>query len=82
MVANSQTAHFISRYAHNASATISSILTVFGVKALASAKSTLKSLQTARMVSVLASMTDVELAQIGITRSEIPPYAAKLMSDE
>ncbi|MEQ6204502.1 DUF1127 domain-containing protein [Sulfitobacter sp. HNIBRBA2951] len=35
-------------------------------------------LQTARMVSVLTNMSDQQLKQIGITRSEIGQYAQKL----
>lgn len=46
------------------------------------AKSTLKSLQTARMMSVLTNMSDHQLAKIGITRSEILQYAERLMSEE
>ncbi|SEW04766.1 protein of unknown function [Aliiroseovarius sediminilitoris] len=46
------------------------------------AKAALKALQMARMLSTLANMTDYQLAQIGISRSEIPEYAEKLMADE
>ncbi len=38
--------------------------------------------QTARMISVLTSMSDQQLAQIGITRTQIPEYAAMLMEHE
>ncbi len=41
----------------------------------------LKALQMARMLSTLSSMNDHQLAQIGISRSDIPEYAAKLMAD-
>ena len=46
------------------------------------AKSVLRALQTARMMSVLANMSDQQLASIGISRSEIPQYAEKLIADE
>jgi uncharacterized protein YjiS (DUF1127 family) len=55
-----------------------SMLARFGVKA----KSTLKAVQMARMLSALSSMSDYQLAQIGIQRSEIPKYAKTLMADE
>jgi len=44
--------------------------------------SALRALQTARMMSVLANMSDQQLAQIGISRSETPQYAERLMSEE
>ncbi len=53
-----------------------------GGKALARARTLKKSLQLARMVSVLASMNDDQLFQIGILRSEIPKYAKTLMADD
>ncbi len=46
------------------------------------AKAALKALQMARMLSTLSNMSDYQLAQIGISRSEIPAYAEKLMADE
>lgn len=42
----------------------------------------LKALQMARMLSTLSSMSDHQLAQIGISRSDIPKYAEKLMAKE
>ncbi|WP_366142120.1 DUF1127 domain-containing protein [uncultured Roseobacter sp.] len=36
----------------------------------------------ARMLSTLSSMSDHQLAQIGISRSDIPRYAEKLMATE
>lgn len=55
-----------------------SILARFGAKA----KSTLKALQMARMLSVLSNMTDYHLGQLGIQRSDIPKYAETLMANE
>lgn len=46
------------------------------------AKAILKTLQLARMISTLSSMSDHQLAQIGITRSDIPKYAEELMADQ
>ncbi|MBT8458184.1 MAG: DUF1127 domain-containing protein [Boseongicola sp.] len=46
------------------------------------AKAVLKTLQLARMISTLSSMSDHQLAQIGITRSDIPKYAEELMADQ
>lgn len=46
------------------------------------AKSVLRALQTARIMSVLANMSDQQLARIGISRSDIPQYAEGLMSKE
>lgn len=53
-----------------------------GGKAMAKTRSLKKSLQMARMMSVLASMSDDQLFQIGISRSEIPKYAKTLMVDD
>jgi len=55
-----------------------SILARMGAKA----HSALKSLQMARMLSTLANMSDHQLAQIGIQRSDIPKYAETLMAEE
>ena len=44
--------------------------------------SALKSLQIARMLSTLANMSDHQLAQIGIQRSDIPKYAETLLAEE
>ena len=49
-------------------------------KALANAGSGLKAVQTARMKSTLSGMSDHQLAQIGISRSEIPKYAESLIT--
>jgi len=46
------------------------------------AKTGLKALQMARMLSTLGNMSDYQLAQIGVSRSDIPEYAKKLMADE
>lgn len=54
----------------------------FGRGALAKAQAGLKAFQMARMMSTLSSMNDRQLAQIGISRSDIPTYAEKLMADE
>lgn len=43
--------------------------------------SLLKTVQTARMMTILANMSDQQLDEIGITRSDIPRYAEELMSD-
>ena len=82
MAAKSQSVRFINRHAITASATTSGFLTDLGAKTLASVKSTLRALQTARMMSVLASMSDAQLAQIGIARCEIPRHAEKLIADD
>lgn len=64
----------LSKVAHG----IASILVQFGARA----HSALKSLQMARMLSTLSNMSDHQLAQIGIQRSDIPKYAETLMADE
>ena len=48
----------------------------------AKAHAGLKALQMARMLSTLSSMSDHRLAQIGISRSDIPKYAATLMEND
>jgi uncharacterized protein YjiS (DUF1127 family) len=55
-----------------------SILARIGAKA----HSALKFLQMARVSSTLANMSDHQLAQIGIQRSDIPKYAETLMAEE
>lgn len=58
------------------------LLARFGRNVMAKAKSGLRTLQMARMLSTLSSMSDHQLAQIGITRSDIRNYAETLMADE
>ena len=57
-------------------------LTGLAVLTRMKAKSVLRALQTALMMSVLANMSDQQLAQIGISRSDIPQYAERLVSEE
>jgi uncharacterized protein YjiS (DUF1127 family) len=64
----------LSKMAHG----FASVLARIGAKA----HSALKSLQMARMLSTLANMSDHQLAQIGIQRSDIPKYAETLMAEE
>lgn len=64
------------------STAVSRFLVQLGSDFAATTKSVLRAMQTARMMSALASMNDHQLAAIGITRSEIPQYAEKLMSQE
>ncbi len=42
----------------------------------------LRTVQTARMMSALAQMSDEQLSQIGITRADIPNYTDKIMATE
>lgn len=55
-----------------------SVLARFGDKS----RSALRLLQMARMLSTLSNMSDHQLAQIGILRSDIPKYAETLMADQ
>ena len=48
----------------------------------AKAQAVLKALQMARMLSTLSNMSDSQLAQIGISRSDIPKYAETLIAGE
>jgi len=57
-------------------ATLVAPLTRIGAKA----HGVLRTLQMARMLSILSNMSDSQLAQIGISRSDIPKYAETLMS--
>jgi uncharacterized protein YjiS (DUF1127 family) len=75
MTVNTQPAETGSRHAFNG---LISLLVTFGAKANA----TLRTLQMARMMSTLSSMSDYQLAQIGISRSDIPKYAETLMAKE
>lgn len=71
----------ISSLAQNAQGFLA-ILTGLGSKAMARAKSGLRTHQMARMLSTLSNMSDYQLAQIGIQRSDIPKYVQTLMADE
>ncbi len=51
----------------------------WGRKAATKFGAGVQSIQVARMMSTLSNMSDVQLAQIGISRSEIPQYAETLM---
>ncbi|MGC1505619.1 MAG: DUF1127 domain-containing protein [Sulfitobacter sp.] len=55
-----------------------SILVLFLTKTHAA----VKTLQMARMLSTLSNMSDHQLAEIGIQRSDIPKYAETLMAGE
>lgn len=46
------------------------------------AAAVVRALQVARMMSVLAGMSDGQLAAIGITRADIPRHVAKLMAED
>lgn len=53
-----------------------------GATMLAKIKAGLGALQMARMMTVLSEMNDVQLAQIGISRADIPRYAKSLMAQD
>ncbi len=53
-----------------------------GASAVSCVALSVRPAQTARMCSVLSRMSDEQLRDIGITRQEIPAYAAKLTSAE
>ncbi|PVH30154.1 hypothetical protein [Pararhodobacter oceanensis] len=57
-------------------------LSRFGGKIKTQAQHLSKAIQLARMMSVLANMSDDHLELIGVTRSEIPAYAEKLLAGE
>lgn len=59
-----------------------SLLARFGTKAMVQARAALRALQMARMLSTLSNMSDYQLSQIGISRSDIPKYAETLMAEE
>ena len=59
-----------------------SVMARIGSKAMANATSALRALQMGRMLSTLSNMSDHQLAQIGIQRSDIPKYAETLMAEE
>jgi len=57
-------------------------LKMFGRRAFLKAGAAMKTLQAARMISTLSGMSDQQLAQIGISRSDIPEYSRTLIFDE
>lgn len=54
----------------------------FGVKAMTKANGALRSLQMGRMMAILSNMSDQQLAQIGVTRPDIPQYAKELITKD
>lgn len=58
------------------------LLARLGTGAKAAAHRVFVAMQLARMMSVLANMSDEHLELIGVARSEIPDYAAKLLAGE
>ena len=66
--------NFLSKNSHR----FLSMLAWLGSKA----KSALKTMQVARMMSTLSNMSDHQLAQIGIQRSDIPKFAETLMAND
>ena len=85
MTVNSQTAGPDGTHAVTASIYLSkiahSVLSILA-RLRAKAKFVLRALQMARMLSTLSNMSDHQLAQIGIQRSDIPKYAETLMANE
>lgn len=79
MTANTST---VKGYGGNAPLNLIGTASKLLAKATVKAKAILKTLQLARFMSTLCHLSDYQLAQIGITRSEIPAYAAKLLADE
>lgn len=75
MTFNTQPAETSSRHAITG---LILLLATLGAKASAA----LRTLQVARMMSTLSSMSETQLAQIGISRSDIPEYAETLMAKE
>ncbi|MFK7875186.1 MAG: DUF1127 domain-containing protein [Paracoccaceae bacterium] len=89
MTVNSHMAEPNSRQAVTASISLSktahgflSVMARIGSKAMVKATSALRALQMGRMLSTLSNMSDHQLSQIGIQRSDIPRYAETLMADE
>ena len=54
----------------------------FLARIAAKSHAALKALQIARMQSTLLNMSDYQLTQIGVSRSDIPKYAETLMADK
>lgn len=54
----------------------------FWVKFKAGTDNAFRIFQTARMISTLANLTDTQLKQIGIERSDIPQYAEDLIASQ
>lgn len=63
------------------SSAFSKTLSRVGTRTAETARSVWRALKKARMMSVLENMTDQQLSQIGISRSDIPRHAERLISD-
>ncbi|MFK7869221.1 MAG: DUF1127 domain-containing protein [Roseobacter sp.] len=66
---------------HDSGHIVSAVLVPF-VRLGAFTNGIVRTLQMGRMLSTLSSMNDEQLKQIGISRSEILPYAEKLMAKD
>lgn len=66
---------------HDSTRVVSAVLVPF-TRFAAIASEIVRTLQMGRMLSTLSSMSDEQLKQIGISRSEILPYAEKLMAKD
>lgn len=58
------------------------LLAVIWTKLKSHLSSALKTYQYARMMSALSHLSDSQLSEIGVTRTDIPKYAEKLMQSE
>jgi len=78
MAVNAQTTDFAGL--HIAQAIMAS-LAASGTGLMTGLRGMVRSMQTARMMTVLANMSDHQLEQIGTKRADIPAYAEMLMAD-
>lgn len=79
MTVNTQTAK---RDSGHAVSVLISLLARLGSNAVVKANGALRTMKMARMLSTLSNMSDYQLAQIGISRSDIPKYAETLMAND
>ena len=73
---------FVRHAAIDASQLAFTTLASFWAKARRTAQSVIMAMQTARMLSVLSNMSDEQLAEIGISRSDVPDYAGRLIAED
>lgn len=69
-------------FLHGQAQAVASLIVACAVWLIAKAVGVVQAFQMARLLSTLVELRDDQLKSLGITRSDIPQYALKLMKDD
>ena len=69
-------------FLHGQAQAVASLIVACAVWLIAKAVGVVQAFQMARLLSTLVELRDDQLKSLGITRSDIPQYALKLMTDD